>query len=289
MDGKERKDMEQMQQETPKEPTPKKETGKVIKIVVGFVVAAFVILMIIAAIGSSKDSSDTSSTKSTSNKTTKITKSDIAGNWKVESSSMKKGYSLYYVFDDDNNVKEYQTKNDNFVWYEEGTYTLSGNKLKMDVNYYTFNNDSSTEADSAFTEKATIEKKSKNKIVLTSKGKKDSYTLPMTKISDDEIKKIDDIVAQKRSDQQARVEANKPKTHTFGAGKYTCGKDFEPGTYDLIALSGSGNVFCDDEGLNEILGTDSDYATPSYKGEAFVDGDVLEIQDTLQLKLSPQE
>lgn len=83
------------------------------------------------------------------------------------------------------------------------------------------------------------------------------------------------------------VEANKPKTHTFGAGKYTCGKGFEPGTYDLIALSGSGNVFCDDEGLNEILGTDSDYATPSYNGETFVDGDVLEIQDNLQLKLEP--
>lgn len=54
-----------------------------------------------------------------------------------------------------------------------------------------------------------------------------------------------------------------PVDLTFGSGNYTAGIDFPAGKYDLIAVSGGGNVSSDnmyDGGINAIMGVASDPA-----------------------------
>ena len=222
------------------------------------------------------------STNTTTTKTYK--KSDVVGCWQVE--NMKDGYSQYLVLTDDGKAKQYQLKGDALDWYNDGKYKLKDNKIKANYTQFSFKDDIKDTAINSYKPSFIVKYAKKNTLKLSIKSDDGRIIAKLNRIDENKIKSIEDAATQKLNE---LTESQLPKEHTFGAGKYTCGKDFEPGTYDLIALSGSGNVFCDDEGLNEILGTDSDYASPSYKGETFVDGDVLEIQDTLQLKLSPQE
>lgn len=70
----------------------------------------------------------------------------------------------------------------------------------------------------------------------------------------------------------------------FGAGNYTCGNDFSPGTYNIVATGGSGNVSSDNMysgGLNEIMGTSNDgLSITQYNNAKFEDGNVLTISGT---------
>lgn len=70
----------------------------------------------------------------------------------------------------------------------------------------------------------------------------------------------------------------------FGAGNYTCGSDFSPGTYNVIATGGSGNVSSDNMfsgGLNEVMGTTNDgISIAQFNNAIFEDGTVLTISGT---------
>ncbi len=70
----------------------------------------------------------------------------------------------------------------------------------------------------------------------------------------------------------------------LGAGNYTCGTDFPPGTYNIVATGGSGNVSSDNMfngGLNEIMGTTNDgLSITQYNNASFQNGNVLTISGT---------
>ena len=77
------------------------------------------------------------------------------------------------------------------------------------------------------------------------------------------------------------------KSYTFTSGNYTAGVDFVPGTYDLEAISGSGNVYTSDHTLNAIMGNEagvqvgnvntSDFYEKTYDNIYIADGVVLSI------------
>lgn len=97
---------------------------------------------------------------------------------------------------------------------------------------------------------------------------------------------------EKETEETDPTPTTKPeqKEHEFGAGNYTCGKDFEPGTYNLIAIEGSsGNVMTPGKllgGLNEIMGLDESWATREINNIEFKNDDVLEIRG-VKIKLVP--
>lgn len=70
----------------------------------------------------------------------------------------------------------------------------------------------------------------------------------------------------------------------LGAGNYTCGNDFPPGTYNIVATGGNGNVNSDNMfngGLNEIMGTTNDgLSIAQYNNAVFENGNTLSISGT---------
>lgn len=68
----------------------------------------------------------------------------------------------------------------------------------------------------------------------------------------------------------------------FGSGNYTCGIDFEPGKYNIVATEGSsGNVTTSNifsGGVNAIMGLDSSWAEKEIKNIEFKDKMTLEIR-----------
>lgn len=75
----------------------------------------------------------------------------------------------------------------------------------------------------------------------------------------------------------------------FAAGNYTAGKDFTAGTYDLVVVSGGGNVSTADGKLNAIMGTDSDDSyLKNYHNVEFKDGAVLNISG-VTISLTPSK
>jgi hypothetical protein len=80
-----------------------------------------------------------------------------------------------------------------------------------------------------------------------------------------------------------------PKEYTFGNGNFTVGKDFDKGTYNIIAVSGGGNVHCTGD-INAIMGTkgDGSFYEREYKNIRFEDGNVLEITN-VTIKLIKQD
>jgi len=58
-----------------------------------------------------------------------------------------------------------------------------------------------------------------------------------------------------------KTPAPKPKVYNFIPGNYVAGKDFDPGTYDILAIGGKGNVYSSnifDGGLNDIMASVKD-------------------------------
>lgn len=80
-------------------------------------------------------------------------------------------------------------------------------------------------------------------------GQVDSYTMYLkkgAKVKIDGIESTDFTPVKKRAYQTE-----------LKAGQWVVGKDIKPGRYTIKATSGSGNL-TSDEGINEILGTESD-------------------------------
>lgn len=58
------------------------------------------------------------------------------------------------------------------------------------------------------------------------------------------------------------------KEYKLSSGNYISGPDFEPGTYNIIAISGNGNVSSSnifDGGINAMMGIDKNYYEQEYK------------------------
>lgn len=78
------------------------------------------------------------------------------------------------------------------------------------------------------------------------------------------------------------------KAVTLSSGKYTAGKDFQTGYYDITLVSGSGNVICNGNELNAIFSTDKELGVTTYKNVPFKDGNELDVE-SVQIKLTPSE
>jgi len=78
------------------------------------------------------------------------------------------------------------------------------------------------------------------------------------------------------------------KEYEFGNGNFTVGKDFDKGVYNIVAVSGGGNVHCAGA-INAIMGTrDDDFYEKEYKNIKFENGNVLEIMN-ITIKLIKQD
>lgn len=75
-------------------------------------------------------------------------------------------------------------------------------------------------------------------------------------------------------------------------GYFISGQDFPAGVYDIIAVSGHGNVSSDnlfDGGINAVMGTKkSDFYEPSYKNVELPNGVELKV-DGVKIKLVPSK
>lgn len=86
---------------------------------------------------------------------------------------------------------------------------------------------------------------------------------------------------------QKRINSS-AKGISLSSGKYTAGKDFQPGYYDITLISGSGNVMCDDNELNAIFSNDNTFGVKEYKNVPFESGYKLDIEGP-KVKLTPSK
>lgn len=78
------------------------------------------------------------------------------------------------------------------------------------------------------------------------------------------------------------------KEISLSSGKYTAGKDFQPGYYDITLVSGTGNVICSENQLNAIFSSDSAFGVKEYKNVPFQSGDKLDVEGP-KVKLTPSK
>jgi hypothetical protein len=252
---------------------------KILTVVVGAIIAVFAVIMIMAAVSTHGGGS---SEKESTAKTFK--KADIVGCWQVDPDQMQKGYSQYLVLTNDGKAKGYQLKGDKLDWYNDGKYKINDNKIKVNYTQFSFKSDIKDTKTYSYKPTLIVKSAKKNTLKLSIKARKGRMVVKMNRVDESKVKSIEDAAIQKLNDFTA---ASMPKEHTFGAGNYICGQDFEAGVYDLVSVSGSGNVMCDEEEVNEVMGTDPEFDTATYKNVDFQEGDMLEIKGNLVLKLQP--
>lgn len=77
----------------------------------------------------------------------------------------------------------------------------------------------------------------------------------------------------------------------LSSGNYVAGTDFPTGTYDIILVSGSGNVSSSnmyEGGLNEVMGTGDDMYIQEFKNATFEDGTTVDLSG-VTVKLVPSK
>lgn len=81
-----------------------------------------------------------------------------------------------------------------------------------------------------------------------------------------------------------------PKDYKLDPGRYTIGKDVRPGIYDIKCISGSGIVYCEDNGYSDVLNLmmsakKEEYYIISYKNAKLNNKAILFIEDvTIELR-----
>ncbi len=94
---------------------------------------------------------------------------------------------------------------------------------------------------------------------------------------------------REKKEQQKALDA---KSKTLGNGNFTAGSDFEPGVYDIVAISGGGNVSSSNifnGGINAVMGVaDDDFYKKEYKNIELPEGTKLKV-DGVKIKLIPKE
>lgn len=104
-----------------------------------------------------------------------------------------------------------------------------------------------------------------------------------------------EITSEKAQTKNITPRETKGKECTLEGGNFTAGEDFEPGVYDIKAVSGNGNVYSDnmsEGGINSTMGTDMAWGIyePEFKNVDLPEGTVLTISGvTVQLTPSASE
>lgn len=93
-------------------------------------------------------------------------------------------------------------------------------------------------------------------------------------------------------EEKERQKALDAKSKTLGNGNFTAGSDFEPGVYDIVAVSGGGNVSSSNifsGGINAVMGVaNDDFYQKEYKNVELPEGTKLTI-DGVKIKLIPKD
>lgn len=115
-----------------------------------------------------------------------------------------------------------------------------------------------------------------------------------------ESEKLEKERAEKeKKEAQAKLDA---KSKVLGSGNFISGEDFEPGVYNIVAVSGGGNVISSNSmsgGINAIMGSDEkikesnaigmkDFYKKEYKNIKLPKGTELKL-DSVEVKLVPKE
>ena len=103
-----------------------------------------------------------------------------------------------------------------------------------------------------------------------------------------EKERVEKEEAERLAKEQAELEA---KTIKLSNGNYVAGSDFEAGTYDIVAVSGNGNVSSSNMfsgGINAVMGTrNSDFYEKEYKNIKLPYGTELTV-DGVTINLIPK-
>ena len=87
-------------------------------------------------------------------------------------------------------------------------------------------------------------------------------------------------------EERERQEKLAQRTRVFTAGTYIVGTDIEPGTYNMIAVSGRGNCYV--ESTSRVIETFTPggdrWAIDNYKNVILSSGGTIEVTSTLQIK-----
>lgn len=106
---------------------------------------------------------------------------------------------------------------------------------------------------------------------------------------------IDGVTLNIHSDNASGAPLSKREQHnteevTLGNGNFIAGVNFPAGIYDIVAISGSGNVYTNnmyDGGLNAVMGVkNSDFYINEYKNVSLASGVTLTV-DGVKIKLIP--
>lgn len=117
------------------------------------------------------------------------------------------------------------------------------------------------------------------------------------KIPDGEVLSISGVTVKITSTANVSIELKKrentaTKEVTLSAGNYMAGTDFTEGVYDVVAVSGSGNVSSDniyEGGINAIMGTKTnDMYQKEYKNVSLKSGVTLKVSG-VTIKLVPSK
>ena len=95
---------------------------------------------------------------------------------------------------------------------------------------------------------------------------------------------IDTRIADKRREASKGSQAQLEHYEVdMSAGYYIAGKDFPVGKYQILSISGSGNLHCRGTGLNEILG--GTYGITEYNNFTPDNGDILSVGGDAVIRL----
>lgn len=105
---------------------------------------------------------------------------------------------------------------------------------------------------------------------------------------------VSEKIAQNKAEEARKAEEEEKarkaaKTRTFSAGKYVVGRDIDSGTYNIVAVNGSGNLFVHDifgsSTVNEIMSpSGGSFYLTNYNNAYLGGGYDIEIKGTLVVK-----
>lgn len=107
---------------------------------------------------------------------------------------------------------------------------------------------------------------------------------------EEKLKKArDKLKKEQEKEEQEKKKSLAKKERIFTAGNYSVGTDIDPGTYNIIALSGSGNCFVDSTtSVIETFTPGGDtYAIDRYNNVKLSYGGTIEVTSTLKVKFEP--
>ncbi len=97
---------------------------------------------------------------------------------------------------------------------------------------------------------------------------------------------------EERLAEEKRLAELESRTKTLKNGNFIAGKDFEAGTYDIVAVAGGGNVSGGsifNGGINAIMGpSDDGFYQKEYKNIVFKEGESLKVSN-VTIKLIPSQ